>query len=99
MYEADLIHGCMSILGSLAAIAIILTALGTILGLAKTTDALKYCWVVVGITVVTVLIVSVLVGLWSSMSVWQRVVLVVICFSVWRLQRGRRTPRRKNEGE
>ena len=53
MYEADFVHGCMSILGSLALIAIIITALGTILGLVKPADALKYCGVIAGIVIVT----------------------------------------------
>jgi len=99
MYEADFSHGCMSILGSLALIAIIMTALGTIVGLVKPADALKYCVAIVGIVIVTVLIVSVLVGLWSSMSLWQRIILAVILFGVWRLRQERRQPRRKNEGE
>lgn len=99
MYEADFVHGCMSILGSLALIAIIITALGTILGLVKPADALKYCGVIAGIVIVTNLIVSVLVGLWSSMSLWQRVILAVIVFSVWRLRQIMRQPRKKNEGE
>jgi Zn-dependent protease with chaperone function len=99
MYEADFIHGCMSILGSLATIAVILTALGTILGLVKPADALKYCGVIVGLTIVIVLIVSVLVGLWSSMSVWQRVILAVIGLSVWRLRQKRREPQKRKEGE
>ena len=99
MYEADFIHGCMSILGSLATIAIIMTALGTIIGFVKPADALKYCGVIVAITIVTVLFVSVLVGLWGSMSLWQRVVLAVIGFSVWRLHQSRRQPRRKKEEE
>jgi membrane protein implicated in regulation of membrane protease activity len=99
MYEANFIHGCMSILGSLAMIAIIVTALATIVGLVKPADALKYCGVIAGIVIVTILIVSVLVGLWSSMSLWQRVILAVILFGVWRLRQERRQPRKKNEGE
>jgi hypothetical protein len=99
MYEADFIHGCMSILGSLALIAIIMTALGTIVGLVKPADAMKYCGVVAGIVIITVLIVSVLVGLWSSMSLWQRLMLAVILFSVWRLRQLRRQPRKKKEEE
>lgn len=99
MYEADFIHGCMSIMGLLATIAIIMIALGTIIGLVKPADALKYCGVIVGITIITVLFVSVLVGLWGSMSLWQRVVLAVIGFSVWRLHRSRRQPLKKKEEE
>ena len=99
MCEADFVHECMSILGLLATIAIIMTALGTILGLVKPANALKYCGVFVGLTIVTVLFVSVLVGLWSSMSLWRRIILTAIGFSVWRLRKERRQPRRKREEE
>lgn len=99
MHEADVIHGCISILGSLALIAIIMTALGTILGIVKPADALKYCGVIVGIVIVLILLVTVLIGLWTSMSLWQRIILALIGFSVWRLRTERRPPRKKNEEE
>ncbi len=99
MYGADFIHGCMSILGSLAMIAIIMTALGTIVGFVKPADTLKYCGAIVGIMIVMILLVSVFVGLWSSMSLWQKAVVAVIAFSVWRLRRERRQPRKKREEE
>jgi hypothetical protein len=98
MHEADFIHGCMSILGSLALIAIIVTALATILGLVKPADAMKYCGGIAGIVIVIVLFVSVLVGLWSSMSLWQKIILAAIGFGIWRLRtEGRRKGRKKDE--
>jgi len=99
MHEADLIHGCMSILGSLAMIAIIVTALATIVGLIKPADALKYCGVILGIVIVLILLVSVLVSLWRSMSLWQKLVLAVIAFCVWRMRQRSHEPRKKTEGE
>jgi Zn-dependent protease with chaperone function len=98
MYEANFIHGCMSILGALALIAIIVTALGTIVGLVKPADALKYCGVIAGIVIVTVLIVSVLVGLWSSMSLWQKIIVAAVGFGMWRLRTDGR-PRGKKKDE
>ena len=98
MHEANFIHGCMTILGSLALIVIIVTALGTIVGLVKPADALKYCGATLGIVIVIILIVSVLVGLWSSMSVWQKIILAAIGFGMWRLRtEGRRKGRKKDE--
>ena len=98
MHEANFIDGCMSILGSLALIAIIVTALGTIVGLVKPADALKYCGATLGIVIVTILIVSVLVGLWSSMTVWQKIIVAAIGFGMWRLRQiGRPKGRKKDE--
>jgi hypothetical protein len=89
----------MSLLGSLATIAIILTALGLMLGLVKLADALKYVCVTLGIVIVCVLLVSVFVGLWSSMSLWQRAILAAIGFGVWRLRQERLQPRKKKDEE
>jgi hypothetical protein len=86
MNEANFIQGCMSILGSLALIAIIVTALATIVGLVKPADAMKHCGTILGLVIVLVLLVSVLVGLWSTMSVWQKIVMLAIGFGMWRLR-------------
>lgn len=99
MHEANFIHGCMSILGSLATIAIIVIALGTMVRLITPADALKYCGVTLGIVIVLILLVSVFVSLWTSMSAWQKVVLAVIAFCAWRLRQRRHEPRTKHEGE
>ena len=99
MYEAAFIHGCMSLLGALATIAIIITALGTILGLVKPPDALKYCGVIVGLTIVIALIVSVLVGLWSSMSVWQKLALAATVATIFWLRHTRRQARKRREDD
>jgi hypothetical protein len=98
MYETNFMHGVMSILGSFALIAIIVTALATIVGLVKPADAMKHCGTILGIVIVFILLVSVLVGLWSTMSVWQKIVMLAIGFGMWRLRTdGRRKGRKKDE--
>lgn len=99
MHEANFIHGCMSILGSLAMIAIIVTALGTIVGFVKPADAVKHCGTILGIVIVFILLVSVLVGLWASMSVWQKIVMFAIGFGIWWLRTEGRPKGRKNDEE
>ena len=99
MYAYSVVQGCESIVGALAVIAIIVTTLATMVGLVKPANTAKYCGAIAGIAIVVILIVSVFVGLWSSMSLWQKVVVVAIVFSLWRLQRDRRQPRRKREDE
>ena len=99
MYATNVIHGWSQIVGSFATIAIIITALGTMLCLVKPADALKYCGAIAGIAIVLVLLVSVLVGLWSSMSLWQKTIVAVIVFAVLWLRRERRQPRKRKEEE
>jgi hypothetical protein len=89
----------MSILGSFATIAIIVIAMGTMVRLLTPAEALKYCGVIVGFTIVLVLLVSVLVSLWANMSAWQKIVLAVIALGVWRLRQRRHEPRTRNDGE
>jgi Flp pilus assembly protein TadB len=95
MYEPNVVQGCDSMVGSIAIIAIIVTAFTTMLGLVKPADTVKYCGVIVGIAVVLVLVVSVFVGLWSSMSMWQKAVAAAVGFCIWRVWWQQRQPRKK----
>ena len=99
MYEPNVVQGCESIVGSLAVMAIIVTALATMVGLVKPADTVKYCGVIVGIAIVLVLLVSVFVGLWSSMSLWQKAVIAGMGFGIWWVRRERNRPRKKREEE
>lgn len=86
-----------SLLGACAVVALILVGLGTMIGLVKPPDSAKYVGVIAGVTIVLVLLVSVFVGLWATMTVWQRLVLAAIVFAIWRMQRQRHAPRKKRE--
>jgi hypothetical protein len=88
-----------SIIGSLALFVLVMVALGTIVGMLKPAQAVKNVGVIVGIAIVAVLLVSVLVGLWSTMSVWQRVILAGIIFAVWRMRRGHKLLRKSRDDE
>ena len=99
MYEPNVVQGCESIVGSLAVMAIIVTALATMVGLVKPADTVRYCGVIVGIAIVLVLLVSVFVGLWSSMSLWQKAVITAMGFGIWWVHRERNRPRKKREEE
>ena len=99
MYEPNVVQGCESIVGSLAVIAIIVTALGTMIGLVKSAEALRYCLVIAGIAIVLVMLVSVLVGLWSSMTAWQKAIVVVIVTTLLWLRRDRGKPRKRKDEE
>jgi protein-S-isoprenylcysteine O-methyltransferase Ste14 len=99
MYEPNVVQGCDSMVGSIAIIAIIVTAFTTMLGLKKPADTARYCGVIVGIALVLILIVFVFVGLWSSMSLWQKAVVAVVGACMGRVWWQRRQPRKKKEEE
>ena len=71
--------------------AIIVTALATMVGLVKPADTVKYCGAIIGIAIVLVLFVSVFVGLWSSMSLWQKAVIALMGLGIWWMRRERAT--------
>jgi hypothetical protein len=95
MNESIFMHGWASIIGSLATIAIIVTALGVLLGVLKPADALKKIGAYLGIIILLILIPGALLNLWSVMSVWQRVALAAIGGVIWWWRRPRAIEKRK----
>jgi Ca2+/Na+ antiporter len=97
MTESSIVCQAESLIGSCALVALILVGLGTLIGLVKPSDTAKHCGVIVGVTILLVLLVSVFVGLWATMTLWQRFVLAAMVFAAWRMQRQRHAPRRKRD--
>ena len=83
----------VSLAQSFAIIALVLTALGLMLGMVKPADALKQ---VGAILILLVLIPEALIKLCSAISLWQWIGLAVIAIVVWQWRRpGRQTPQKK----
>ena len=98
MSESSLMHGWVPLLGSLATIAIILTAIGLMVGIVKPADAMKSIGAILGMVIALMLIPCVLVSAWSGMSLWQQIALGAIGIGVWQWCRPpRRTRHRKEE--
>jgi len=95
MSESSLMHGWMSLLGSLATIAIILTAIGLMLGIVKPADAPKHIGTILVMAVGLMVVPGILVSAWSAMSLWQQIALIAIgvCVILW--LRPRRRIRKK----
>jgi len=95
MFPASFLDGIARLVGSVAAIAIILTALGLMVGIVKPAEAFKRIGVIVGIVILLMMLPAVLVNAWSSMSLWCRLGLAAVGIMVWawwelRLARNRR---------
>jgi uncharacterized protein (DUF983 family) len=90
-------HGWMSLLGSFATIAIILTAIGLMLGIVKPADVPKHIGAILVIVIGLMVVPGILVSAWSAMSLWQQVALIAIgvCVILW--LRPRRQPRSKRD--
>ena len=96
MSASNFMHGWMTLIGSLATIALILTAFGLMLGIVKPADVLKHVGTILGIVIVLMLIPGILVSAWLGMSLWQQIALVAIGIgiSVW-LRPQRQTRKKK----
>ena len=94
MSESSLMHGRMSLLGSLATIAIILTAFGIMLGIVKPSDAMTRVGTILGVVIVLMLAPGILAGVWSAMSLWQRIGLTMLGVGAWQWLRPRRQARK-----
>jgi hypothetical protein len=96
MNVPNFMQGCVALTGSVATIALILTAFGLMLGIVKPADALSRVGAILGVVMLLMMIPAVLVSIWSGMSVWQRLSLAAIGIGLWQWRRPQRQ-RRKRE--
>ncbi len=78
MIAGSVLNAVTSIVGMFAAIAIILTALGLILGTLKPADALKRIGTILGTVIALIVLTNILVNTWSHISAWQQLSLIAI---------------------
>lgn len=96
MSESSLMYGWMSLLGSIATIALILTAIGLMLGIVKPADVPKHIGAILVILVGLMVVPGIFVSAWSAMSLWQQIAIIAIGLCVIQWLRSRRQPRNKN---
>ncbi len=95
MSGLSFMQGWVALAGSLAMIAIILTAFGLMLGIVKPADALRRVAAILGIIMLLMVLPAVIVNVWSSMSLWQRLGLAAILMVIWLLKQPRRKSRER----
>jgi hypothetical protein len=92
MNGSNFMQWWMALLGSIATIALILTAFGLMLSIVKPADALKRVGAILGIVIVLIFILSVVASVWSGMSLWQQIGLAAIAIAFLKWRRPRRQP-------
>jgi hypothetical protein len=95
MSESNFMQGWVALLGSLATIALILTAFGLMLGIVKPADALRRVGAILGIVIALMLAPGILAGIWSAISLWHQIALIAIGVGVFLWLRPRRQVRNK----
>jgi len=88
-------QGWIALAGSLATIALILTAFGLMLGVVKLADILPRVAGILGLVMLLMALPNVLASLWLGMSLWQRLGLAAISIGLWQWRRPRSQTRKK----
>ncbi|HUV96069.1 MAG TPA: hypothetical protein VMV98_01245 [Acidobacteriaceae bacterium] len=95
MKGSNFMQEWVALTGSVAMIALILTAFGLMLGIVKPSDALRRVAAILGVVMLLLVLPVVLVSIWSGMSLWQRLGLAAIMLGLWQWRRPRRQVRSK----
>jgi len=95
MSASNFMQAWVALTGSLAIIAIILTAIGLMLGVVKPADAGRHLGAILGVVIVLMFFPGVLVSVWSGLSFWQQIALIAIGIGVFSWLRPRRQPRKR----
>jgi hypothetical protein len=95
MNGPNFMQGWMALAGSVAMIALILTAFGLMLGIVKPADALRRVAAILGVVMLLLVLPAVIVSIWSGMSLWQRLAVAAIAMGIWLLKRPGRESRKR----
>ena len=95
MNGPNFMQGWVALSGSVAMIALILTAFGLMLGIVKPADAFRRVASILGVVMLLLVLPAVIVSIWSGISLWQRLALAAIAMGIWLLKRPRRESRKR----
>ena len=95
MNGPNFMQGWVALSGSVAMIALILTAFGLMLGIVKPADAFRRVAGILGVVMLLLVLPAVIVSIWSGISLWQRLALAAIAMGIWLLRRPRRESRKR----
>jgi hypothetical protein len=98
MSASNFMQAWVALTGSLAMIAIILTALGLMVGVVKPADAARHLGAILGMVIVLMFAPGLVMSAWSGLSPWQQIGLIAIGIGVFSWLRPRHQPR-KRKGE
>jgi hypothetical protein len=83
MYGTEILSGIERFASMAAVIAIILTAVGLMLGIVKPATALRRIGIVAGIVILCTVVPGILAQAWNSLSVWQQLGVATIGAMIW----------------
>ncbi len=96
MNGSSFMQGWVTLAGSIATIALILTAFGLMLRIVKPAGVLGRVAAILGVVMLLMALPAILVSVWSAMSLWQRLALAATWIGIWQWCRPRRQTRNNN---
>jgi hypothetical protein len=75
MTASSTLHFWFQLMGSVAMLAVILTALGLMMGLVKLADIPRKLGTLLGIVILSTILPGFLISAWARMSMWQQIAL------------------------
>jgi len=82
MIRENFLNGVAELLGAFAAISIIVTAFGLMLGIMKPADAFKWIGVIVGAVIMLLVLPGIVVSAWSAMMLWQQMAMAALGIAI-----------------
>jgi hypothetical protein len=73
MNQSSFMHGWVALLESVATLALILTAIGLMLGVLKAAEVLKYIGSILAFVISLTILPGILLSAWTRMSLWQQI--------------------------
>ena len=89
MTKSNLMHDWAALVASLAIIALILTALGFMLGIVKPADAAKHTGAILGIAIALIMSPVVIANPWLDIPLWHRIVIAILAVGAWQWRASR----------
>jgi asparagine N-glycosylation enzyme membrane subunit Stt3 len=81
----NFMQGWLTLVGSFAIIALVLTAFGLMLGILKLADAFKRIGVIVGTVIALLILPQIVIGEWMALTIWHQIGIVVLVVSAFLL--------------
>jgi hypothetical protein len=97
MIRTNVMRGWAEIVESFALFAITVLAIGVIVSAVKLSDVLKHLGAILCVTILLLMLPTIIVSAWSSMTIWQHFGIVILCIMIGLSVRAPRQTRNKQQ--
>jgi hypothetical protein len=103
MNGTNLLSGWVGIAESVALMAIVVLAMFLMVGVVKLGDVLRHLVAIFGVTILLIMLPAIMGSLWSSMTFWQHLGIVILgCLAellLWKMPSAKKGPRKRRPSD